>query len=129
MHLMVEADDRIKLIRGVQGLAVRCARAVNRALARRGKVWTHRYHGRALETPTEVRRCLVYVLMNSRKHSDAPPGIDDRSSGPWFNGWKHPPPVPDEPSPVRAPQTWLADRGWRLAGGPISCDEAPALAA
>jgi hypothetical protein len=29
VHLIVEADSRLALIRGVQGLAVRCAKAVN----------------------------------------------------------------------------------------------------
>jgi REP element-mobilizing transposase RayT len=39
IHLVVEADGRVELIRGVQGLAVRCAKAVNRALGRKGPVW------------------------------------------------------------------------------------------
>src|SRR5262249_16317012 len=44
LHLIVEADSGAALIRGVQGLAVRCAHAINRAADRHGPVWTHRYH-------------------------------------------------------------------------------------
>lgn len=128
IHLMVEADDRTARIRGVQGLAVRCARAFNRAVGRRGKVWADRYHGHALTTPTETRAALVYILRNECKHTGAPPGIDECSSAPWFDGWQRPPPVPLQPSPVRAPETWLARVGWLRAGGPIRCDEAPAAA-
>jgi len=59
LHLIVEADDTRALGRGLRGLAIRVARAVNRALGRRGRVWGDRYHARALTTPREVRHCLV----------------------------------------------------------------------
>ena len=81
VHLITEGDDPLGLVRGLQGLAVRCARAVNRAVHRRGSVWSSRYHSRALRTPTETRRGLVYVLLNFRKHLRAAPGVDPRSSG------------------------------------------------
>ena len=68
VHLVVEGDHPVALVRGLQGLAVRCAKAVNRAVGRRGSVWSSRYHSRALRTPTEARRGLVYVLLNFRKH-------------------------------------------------------------
>jgi hypothetical protein len=129
VHLMVEGDGRLKLIRGVQGLAVRCARAINRACGRRGAVWAHRYHGRALTTPREVRSGLVYVLLNFRKHLRAAPGIDPCSSGPWFTGWARPRPLDgNDDAPVWSPATWLASVGWRRAGGPLRDDEAPARA-
>lgn len=38
VHLIVEATSRDTLSRGMQGLAIRLARAVNRVLARRGPV-------------------------------------------------------------------------------------------
>ena len=126
LHLIVEAESATTLIRGVQGLAVRCARAVNRAGHRRGPVWIHRYHAHALHTPREVRHALVYVLLNFRKHLRAGPGIDPRSSGPWFDGWAHPPPAPSATSPVASPRTWLGTVGWRRAGGAIDRREAPA---
>ncbi|HVU50966.1 MAG TPA: transposase [Polyangia bacterium] len=111
VHLLAEGDDRKALIRGVQGLAVRCAKAVNRAARRRGKVWSSRYDARALRSPREVRRGLVYVLLNFRKHLRAAPGVDPRSSGPWFDGWRRPVPPPREASPVAPPRTWLAAIG------------------
>jgi hypothetical protein len=126
LHLIVEADSTQELSRGVQGLAVRCARAINRSIGRRGTVWSQRYHARPLGTPREVRAALVYVLLNFRKHLRAPPGIDPCSSGPWFDGWARPPPAPGQPCPVASPRTWLTSVGWRRTGGPIDCREAPA---
>ena len=126
IHLIAEADSATALSRGVQGLAVRAARAVNRAHHRRGPLWIHRYHAHALRTPREVRHALVYVLLNFRKHLRAAPGIDPRSSGPWFDGWTHVPDVPLTAPPVVSPRTWLASQGWRRAGGAIDCGEAPA---
>jgi hypothetical protein len=126
LHLVVEADTTPALIRGLQGLTVRCARAVNRASRRRGPVWSGRYHARPLATPREVRLALVYVLLNFRKHLRALPAVDHHSSGPWFEGWAHSPPRPATARPVAPPRTWLGAVGWRRAGGPIDCREAPA---
>ena len=135
VHLIVEGDEANALVRGLQGLAVRCAKAVNRAVRRCGSVWASRYHSRALRTPTEARRGLVYVLLNFRKHLRARPGVDPRSSGPWFGGWRRSGVVAVErdgdatrygASPVAAPNTWLAAVGWRRAGGTITIEEHPA---
>jgi hypothetical protein len=126
LHLIVESDTALALVRGLQGLAVRCARAVNRACHRHGPVWSERYHARSLPTPREVRLALIYVLLNFRKHLRALPAVDLRSSGPWFEGWAHSPPRPLSTCPVVPPRTWLAAIGWRRAGGPIDCREAPA---
>ena len=119
LHLIVEADSGRDLARGLQGLGVRCARAINRALERRGSVWAERYHAHPLRTPREVRLALVYVLLNFRKHLRAAPGIDPRSSGRWFDGWSSGKAPPAGASPVMAPRTWLASVGWRRGGGPI----------
>jgi putative transposase len=126
VHLIVEAEGTLALTRGTQGLAIRCARAINRAVQRRGRVWGHRYHAHHLRSPREVRAAYVYVLLNFRKHLRAAPGVDPRRSGRWFDGWTRPPPVPGESSPVVPARTWLAAVGWRLAGGPIDCGELPA---
>jgi hypothetical protein len=132
VHLIVEGDEPVALVRGLQGLAARCAKAVNRAVRRRGSVWTSRYHGHSLRTPTEARRGFVYVLLNFRKHLRARPGVDPRSSGPWFSGWRRrgsaaaeTNPEPLGACPVAAPRTWLATVGWRRAGGAIAPDERP----
>jgi putative transposase len=121
LHLIVEAADALSLSRGVQGLAVRIARAVNRALGRRGRVFSDRYFSRILKTPREVRNGLCYVLNNTRRHAAQRRErlvcnrIDDRSSGRYFDGWhERPPPEPDPP--VAGPHTWLLRVGWRRHG-------------
>jgi REP element-mobilizing transposase RayT len=125
LHLIVEADSRRALGRGVQGLAGRCARAVNKAWERHGAVWAHRFHARPLRTPTEVRHALAYVLLNFRKHLRAAPSIDPRSSGRWFDGWRDPPATATLPGTLSRPRTWLASVGWQRGGGPIDVREVP----
>lgn len=106
------------LMRGLRGLVVRLARAINRTVGRRGRVWADRYHTRALTTPREVRNALVYVLMNFKKHDTTERGIDLCSSGPWFDGWRNRPPMPPVgvERPVLAAGTWLLRAGWRRRG-------------
>jgi REP element-mobilizing transposase RayT len=128
VHLVVEGDSHAALVRGLQGLAGRCAKAINRAAGRKGRVWSSRYHAHALRTPTETRRGFVYVLQNFRKHLRAPPGVDPRSSGPWFDGWRNKAPAAIDASPVAPARTWLGALGWRRAGGSIALDERPGVA-
>jgi REP element-mobilizing transposase RayT len=129
IHLLVEARDRAALSRGMQGLGIRMAKALNRALGRRrGRVWADRYHDRILRTPREVRHALAYTLQNARKHGVAPPHaprrwVDPFSSAAWFDGWRGPVIVPHGagPShatgpPVTSPHTWLLRVGWRRHG-------------
>ena len=59
LHLVVEATDRSALTRGLRGLSIRMARALNRLARRRGRVFADRYHARILRTPLEVRRVLA----------------------------------------------------------------------
>src|SRR5258705_9512681 len=100
LHLVVEADGPTAFERGVRGLAIRVAKAVNRALRRHGRVWGDRYHARLLRTPREVRNALVYVLQNVRKHLRGARGLDPCSSARWFDGWRRP------PGPVGDPRRW-----------------------
>jgi REP element-mobilizing transposase RayT len=121
LHLLVEGADTRALALGVRGLTIRVARAVNRALGRKGSVWNDRYHARALSTPREVRQGLVYVLMNFRKHlRHQPRGLDPCSSAAWFDGFRgrHPPAesVSEGDSPVTPSRTWLGSVGWRRHG-------------
>ena len=121
VHLLVEADDRVSLMRGVMGVAIRMARAVNRVLERRGKVWSDRYHARALKTPREVRNGIIYVLMNEQKHASKAVGLDPCSSASLFDGWKVPPSLAPprksiENNPVEPPTTWLLRSGWKRHG-------------
>jgi REP element-mobilizing transposase RayT len=121
VHLMVEARDKVSLGRGTAGLAIRAARELNRILNKRGAIWGDRYHARALNTPREVRRGLVYVLMNWKKHTPSACGFDACSSAWWFDGWTKPP--SSRPpgwreigAPVAAPREWLSTTGWKLHG-------------
>lgn len=66
-HLIVEADDRDALGRGMKAIAARLALAVNRVAHRHGPVFADRYHHQLLSTPRQVHRALRYVLLNSRK--------------------------------------------------------------
>src|SRR5678815_839051 len=49
IHLIVEAENREALSRGMQALAIRLARAVNRASGRVGTVFADRYFARILK--------------------------------------------------------------------------------
>jgi hypothetical protein len=114
--LLVEGDSEAALRRGLRGLVVRIARAVNRILGRRGAVWAERHHARALTTPRAVRHALLYVLMNFRKHGPGH-GLDPCSSAIWFDGWSTPPRGEILQRSVVAPaRTWLAAVGWRRYG-------------
>jgi REP element-mobilizing transposase RayT len=126
LHLLVEARDARALTAAIRGLAVRAARAINRLLARRGRVWGDRYYRRDLATPREVRNALVYVLGNALHHGRRVVGLDACSSAPWFDGWSERPAArpPDAP-PVSPPETWLLAVGWRRRLGPLRADEAP----
>jgi REP element-mobilizing transposase RayT len=130
LHLFVEANDADTLSRGIQGLAIRVARRINRALRtasgpRRGTVWNGRYHARELKTPREVRNGLVYVLHNLKKHRPDERGLDLCSSAVGFTGWRD-----FEPTSrldwLPPPRTWLARVGWRRAhGGLLFIGERP----
>ena len=102
LHFVVEAEDECALGRGMKGLLVRLAKALNRAWGRRGRVIHDRYHTRVLKTPREVRQVLVYALQNARKHGARILGIDAYSSGPWFEGWADRAPCADR---YRVPTT------------------------
>jgi REP element-mobilizing transposase RayT len=124
LHAIVEAFDKVALARGLRGLAIRVARAVNRALGRSGPLWGDRYHARALASPREVRHCIRYVLFNFRKHRPADSRrIDPCSSAPWFDGFREPVPRALDP-PTWSPATWLLRTGWRRHGL-LDLDERP----
>ncbi|HEY1553615.1 MAG TPA: hypothetical protein VGF94_02215, partial [Kofleriaceae bacterium] len=59
IELVVEADDRIALARGMQGFQVAAARHWNRDLGRRGQVFRDRYRARALRTAHELRAVVT----------------------------------------------------------------------
>jgi REP element-mobilizing transposase RayT len=128
VHMLVEADDKVGLSRGLTGATIRLARAINRVLGRRGRIWSDRYHARALKTPREVRNGIVYVLMNRKKHMPGATDIDPCSSATSFTGWtsspRGPPLASRETDGVEAPATWLLRAGWKRHGL-ISLSERP----
>lgn len=123
IHMLIEADSREAVTRGVQGLAIRVALAVNRVVARRGKVWADRYHRRDLATPREVRHALVYVLNNAKKHMPRFTGLDPNSSARWFDGWRDMHVMSTNPPPVAEATTWLLRVGWRRLGLVASAEQ------
>jgi hypothetical protein len=58
LELVVEADDRVALARGMQGFQVSAARALNRAFGRTGTVFADRYRPCPLVTRAAVRTVL-----------------------------------------------------------------------
>ena len=118
LHLIVEAHDAAALRSGAQGLGVRLARAINRALGRRGRVFDDRFHTRPLRTPREVRFALAYVLHNLKKHQGlAASRLDPCSSASWFDGFREVVGVvAASDAPVHPPRTWLVRVGWRRHG-------------
>jgi len=122
LHLICEAKDRAALAKGMQGLSIRVAKALNRLWGRRGRVFADRYHGHILRTPREVRNALCYVLNNARRHAVrlGKALLDPFGTGFWFGGWKEtrgrlPAGVEEEPPLARA-RTWLLTVGWRRRG-------------
>lgn len=133
VHLIVEAKDKSALSRGVSGLAVRIARALNKVMQRSGTVFADRHHSRVLGTPRQVRNALAYVLGNARKHHESLParGLDPCSSAAAFDGWAgrvvtstHHLARAAEAVAVE-PKTWLLRVGWRRAGGLLDPDHRP----
>lgn len=143
VHMLVEADNRLALARGMKAFGISAAKHINAALPRdangerrRGSVFPDRYHAQIIRTPRQARHCLAYVLNNWRKHGenrlkiakDWP--IDPFSSAPSFRGWRDIDaqaiewPRTYEPLPVWAPKTWLLREGWKKYGL-ISSREVP----
>jgi REP element-mobilizing transposase RayT len=121
IHLIVEADDKRALARGLQGLQVRIAKKLIRIWGRRGSVFADRYHAVVLRTPRQVKHALAYVLNNARRHGkrfgfDEP---DPHSSGDQFHGWNQIPTLElgwTTLGLVAKARTWLLNVGWRRHG-------------
>jgi REP element-mobilizing transposase RayT len=129
MHFIVEGDARSTLASGLQGLAIRMARALNHLWKRMGSVFADRYHDRILRSPREVWNALRYVLCNARKHGawTSRTRHDPFSSAAWFDGWRGGPPKTEKPSPAAPARTWLLRSGWHVHGL-IDIDATPLLA-
>src|SRR5579862_598049 len=113
LHLLVEADGKLALTRGMQAFAISAAKRLSRALRRkRGDVFAFRYHATPITSPTQARNALSYILNDWPHHhhdARAPWRIDPYSSAEQFRGWATPLGYARrrEPLPVAAPTAWL----------------------
>jgi putative transposase len=116
LHLVVEAENERALARGMQGLGVRIAKALNRVMGRKGTVFADHYHARILRSPTQVANALAYVLMNFLHHfPDEARRFGDIPRDPFSSAWRE---RGRDPPVVRA-RTWLLTVGWRRAAGDV----------
>jgi REP element-mobilizing transposase RayT len=144
LHLLVEADSKAALSKGVRGLSISAARQINKAISARGgdrrtgRVIGDRFHARPLTSPRAVRNALAYLLGNWRHHGEDHAAfartwkVDPFSSGAVFPGWKEledspvlwPLPPTYNPLIVFRPRTWLL-RNWDRFCPLISVWEVP----
>jgi REP element-mobilizing transposase RayT len=145
LHLIVEAEHKTALSKGMQGFSISAAKRVNAAITERtgirrtGRVVGDRFHARPLTSPRAVRHALAHVLNNFRRHGEDRAGIartwkaDPFSSGAVFTGWRE---LEDSPFlwPLRPtyqplivfrPRTWLLAKGWQEHHPLISTREVP----
>src|SRR5262250_2938456 len=99
VHLLVEAENKEALARGMQGFQISAARNINTVLGddnhrrRRGPVFVDRYHLVVITSPAQARHALSYVMIN-RKHGEDRQGIartwlvDPFSSAISFPDWQ-----------------------------------------
>ena len=139
VHLLVEADHKTALSRGMQSFQISAAKHLNRAASvglsvrRRGTVFPDRFHQEVITTPRQARHALAYVLNNWRKHREDQLAntrawnVDPFSTGVLFHGWREREEEvlmwrwrsTYEPLVVYLPRTWLLREGWRKAGPSI----------
>lgn len=148
VHMLVEAETKEALARGMQGFQISAARNINTVLGdryrrRRGKVFEDRYHVEVIKSPTRARRALSYVINNWRKHGEDQQGlarswlVDPFSTGILFPDWQElegkafmwPMRETYDPLVVRRPASWLLREGYKRGGPPISVREVPSKGA
>ena len=61
LHLVIEADNARALSVWMQGLGIRMARTLNRALERTGSIFIERYRGTVLHTAADIQRALASI--------------------------------------------------------------------
>jgi REP element-mobilizing transposase RayT len=78
LHLLIEADGKARLSRGMQKLVISISRRLNILWGEGqrwlGRLFRERYHAHLLKTPSDVRHALVYLLHNAVKHREIPAG-------------------------------------------------------
>jgi hypothetical protein len=89
VHMIVEAEDQEALTRGMKRITIRLAKRWNKLWERKGAVFDDAYHFVSLDTPTQVRNALVYVLQNAKRHGVTLRGLLDHcSTAPAFEAWR-----------------------------------------
>ena len=136
VHLLVEAEHKEALSRGMQGFQISAAKHINAAISkgrtrrRRGRVFSDRYHVEIIDSRRRARHALAYVLNNWRKHREDRGTrsstwlVDPYSTGCLFAGWKQLEgkltmwTVPEGYLSmfVWLPRTWLLSAGWKMYG-------------
>jgi REP element-mobilizing transposase RayT len=143
VHLLVEAENKEALARGMQNFQISAARNINTLLGngcrrRRGRVFVDRYHLEVITSPRRARHALSYVLNNFRKHGEDREAlastwlVDAFSSGISFPDWKEledkgvmwPMRSTYDPLIVRRPASWILSEGWKKCGS-ISVHDVP----
>src|SRR5262245_10748332 len=71
VHLIVEADDKGALAKGMQAFQISAARKLNAAAGRTGRVFVDRYHPEVITNPRQAHHAITYVLNNWRKHDES----------------------------------------------------------
>ncbi len=96
LHFIIEAEDGRALSRGMRGLNVRMAKALNQVMGRTsGRVFADRYHAVILQSPLQTRRTVRYVLRNFEHH------IGRELAAEWRDEFA------SADAPVARPRTWL----------------------
>lgn len=115
LHLLIEAATASALARGIQRVAIRMAKGLNRLMGRHGPVF-ERFHARPLKTPREVRAALGYILRNTAKHArqvgrPLPAGYRD----PYTFGYFGDRAILSKETAglVAEPESWMLRYGWR----------------
>ena len=133
VHLIVEAEGKAALAKGMQAFQVSAAKKINRRMPlengrrRRGAVFPDRYHMEVITSPRQARHALAYVLNNWRKHGEhrdpAMRGVrvDPYSTARLFAGWRgdvlaRAAPPGFEPLVVWPARSWFLTAGWRQHG-------------
>jgi REP element-mobilizing transposase RayT len=143
IHLLVEADGKFCLSRGMRSFQIAAAKHLNRELTpkgkrrRRGRVFVDRYHVMEIDSVARVCNAVSYVLNNWRKHGQNRETrglfggrIDPYSSGVYFLRWKERTnedvviPAGYEPPEIGNAHTWLLTAGL-ARGRPISVWDVP----
>jgi putative transposase len=137
VHLIIEADDKLTLARGMQAFQISAAKHLNAAISkhrlgprRRGSVFPDRYHAEIITSPRQARHTLAYVLCNWRKHGEDRRGPAQTWQIDWFSSaitfpdwaeygdspflWRGP--AVYDPLWVHQPRTWLLRAGWKRYG-------------